>query len=527
MRKMGKDKSRSLEQTLWESADKLRKNMDAAEYKKIVMGLIFLKYISYAHEDLRMKLSSGKGSYKNGDPEDIEEYRAENVFFVPPEARWSYLMDRKDTFGVGHAVDHALVLIEQINPSLKGILSREYIRPDLPPASLGQLLTLIDNVASHETGDKNRDLLGCVYEYCLGQFAAAEGKKGGQFYTPSCVVKLLVEMLEPYSGRVFDPCCGSGGMFIQSERFVEAHQGRVNDITIYGQESNLTTYRLCRMNLAIRGLDASNIKFNNEGSLLNDAHPGLQADYIMANPPFNDSDWSGELLRQDHRWAGYETPPPGNANFAWLLHIVYHLSPRGVAGVVLSNGSLSSPTTQEGRIRKRLALNGLVDCIVGMPDKLFYNTGIPACLWFLNRGKSMAWIHSNKSRRFDEILFIDARTLGLMINRKTRILTDQDIALMAGVYHRWRQNSDEAGGYADVPGLWRSVSLHEVAANDYILSPARYVGMAPEYIPNNDETVFIKEMEQLYSAFTILSHRGAEMDAIIDREFRKLLSLDQ
>lgn len=446
----------SLEKKLWSAADKLRKNMDAAEYKHIVLGLIFLKYISDAFEEKHFQLKAvfenPRSDWYIKEPtaryealNDKDEYRAENIFFVPEKARWSYLQSVAKQPEIGKYLDEAMVEIERENPTLKGVLPKVYARPNLDKASLGGLIDLIGTVALGTARAQSQDVLGRVYEYFLGQFALAEGRKGGQFYTPESIVKLLVEMLEPYEGRVFDPCCGSGGMFVQSEKFVEAHAGRVKNgnkqlplfardrISIYGQESNQTTWRLCVMNLAIRGIDASNIKWNNEGSFLKDAHRDLKADFILANPPFNDSDWSGDLLREDARWK-YGTPPTGNANFAWVQHFIYHLAPSGCAGFVLSNGSLSSNTGGEGDIRKRIVEDDLVDCIVMMPTQLFYNTGIPACLWFLSRYKN-----GNKERpRKGEVLFIDASEMGTMINRRNRVFTDEDIKKIAGTYHAWK-----------------------------------------------------------------------------------------
>lgn len=518
MAEKNKKTGKTLEQMLWMSADKLRKNMDAAEYKHIVLGLIFLKYISDAFFEHYNKLKTGRGPFAHADPEDVDEYIAHNVFFVPPEARWPHLQSHSRDYAIGQKLDNAMAAIEAINPSLEGVLPREYSREHLDPQTLGQLIDLIGSAAAPEDNDRSQDLLGRVYEYCLGQFAAAEGKKGGQFYTPTCIVKLLVEMLEPFNGRVFDPCCGSGGMFVQSEEFVKEHQGRLDDISIYGQESNATTYRLCLMNLAIRRIDASNIAWNNEGSLLKDAHPNLKADYIMANPPFNDSDWRGELLRDDPRWTGYGPPPAGNANFAWVLHSVYHLSPRGTAGIVLSNGSLSSQTNLEGRIRKRLVEDHLVDCIVGLPDKLFYNTGIPACLWFLTRAKKKGrFVPKGIRNREEEILFIDARNMGYMRNRRNRELLMEDIKIIADIYHRWRT---VGGHYIDIPGLCKSASIDDVRAQDYILTPSRYVGFEPE--TPVDDTQFSREMIELVSAFTILSQRGEEVDRLILSELKKI-----
>jgi type I restriction enzyme M protein len=406
-----------IEKQLWKTADKLRKNIDAAEYKHVVLGLIFLKYISDAFEELHSKLVAGEDDYAGADPEDRDEYRAENVFFVPPSARWSYLLSRAKLPEIGKDVDSAMETIERDNPSLKGVLPMVYARQNLDPASLGELIDLIGNIALGDAKARSADVLGHVFEYFLGEFALAEGKKGGQFYTPRSVVQLLVEMLEPYKGRVFDPCCGSGGMFVQSEKFVTEHRGRINDISIYGQESNQTTWRLAKMNLAIRGIDSSQVKWNNEGSFLNNAHKDLKADYIIANPPFNVSDWSGELLRTDGRWQ-FGTPPPGNANFAWIQHFVYHLAPNGQAGFVLAKGALTSKTSGEGDIRKALVEAGLIDCVVNLPAKLFLNTQIPASLWFLSRNRA----NGKFRNRSGEILFIDARNLGELINRRTKVL---------------------------------------------------------------------------------------------------------
>lgn len=460
----------SLEKQLWKAADKLRKNIDAAEYKHVVLGLIFLKYISVSFEELYARLQTEVD--QGADPEDREEYKAENVFYVPIQARWSTLVANAKDSKIGKIIDDAMDSIEKENPSLKGVLPKVFARPNLDATSLGELIDLIGNTTLN-TSTNSADLLGHVFEYFLGEFALAEGKKGGQFYTPRSVVELLVKMLEPYKGRVLDPCCGSGGMFVQSEKFVKEHQGIINDISIYGQESNQTTWRLCKMNLAIRGIDASQVKWNTEGSFLNDAHKDVKVDYLIANPPFNDSDWSGKLLRTDGRWK-YGIPPIGNANFAWIQHFIYHLAPSGQAGFVLAKGALTSKSGGEGEIRKELVKAGLVDCIVNLPAKLFLNTQIPASLWFLSRNR-------NATERFrdrkEEILFIDARNLGHLINRRTREFSHRDIQQITETYHNWRNRN---GKYEDIVGFCASASIEKVAELDYVLTPGRYVGLPEE-----------------------------------------------
>ena len=489
---MGKNnngRQENFEQRLFKPADKLRKNIDAAEYKHIALGLVFLKYISDSFESLHSKLIEGKGDYKGADPEDADEYRAENVFFVPPSARWSYLHSRSKLPSIGKDVDNAMEAIEKANPSLKreNILPKVFARPNLDKAALGGLIDLIGNIALGDEAAKSKDILGRVYEYFLGEFANAEGKKGGQFYTPKSIVRLMVEMIEPYKGRVFDPCCGSGGMFIMSEKFIESHQGKIDDICIYGQESNQTTYRLCRMNLAIRQIDGSQVKWNNEGSFLNDAHKDLlKADFILANPPFNDSDWSGELLQKDARWK-YGIPPASNANYAWLQHMIYHLSPKGIMACVLANGSLSSQTNNEGEIRRQFIENDLVDCIVGLPKQLFYNTGIPACLWFISRKR----VGNGDRKRSGEILFIDAGEIGFMRDRTHREFSDEDIERIAGIYHNWR---NKGKNYEDIKGFCKSATLAEIQKHNFVLTPGRYVGIKDEI---DDGVPFEEKMKKL------------------------------
>lgn len=506
-------KQEPLEVVLWKTADKLRKNIDAAEYKHVVLGLIFLKYISDSFEVHYNLLVEGEGEFAGADPEDRDEYTAYNVFFVPEHARWSYLLEQAKQPTIGVSVDTAMELIETENPELKGVLPKVYARQNLDPTSLGELIDMIGNIALGDAKSRSADVLGHVFEYFLGEFALAEGKQGGQFYTPKSIVSLLVSMLEPYQGRVFDPCCGSGGMFVQSEKFVESHQGRIDDISIYGQESNQTTWRLAKMNLAIRGINSEHVKWNSEGSFLNNAHKDLKADFIIANPPFNVSDWSGEQLRGDARWQ-LGTPPTGNANFAWMQHFLYHMSPQGQAGVVLAKGALTSKTSGEGEIRKALVADAnVIDCIVNLPAKLFLNTQIPAALWFMRRDRASTKTYQDRS---NEILFIDARNLGHLINRRTKVLSEDDLKLITDTYHNWR-NKD--GQYEDVAGFCASAPIEKVAELDYVLTPGRYVGLADD----EEEFDFKERFTSLQAEFEAQLAEEAELNKAIAENLAKVV----
>jgi type I restriction enzyme M protein len=510
------------EADLWKAADALRNNMDAAEYKHVVLGLIFLKYISDAFEELHDDLAAREATdYTN--PEDPDEYRAANVFWVPGEARWATLKNSARRPTIGQTVDDAMAAIERDNPTLKGVLPKDYARPNLDKVRLGQLIDLISNIQVGDAESRSKDILGRVYEYFLSQFASAEGKKGGQFYTPTHIVRLLVEMLAPYTGRVYDPCCGSGGMFVQSEQFVARHQplvahgGRLRDISIYGQESNYTTWRLAKMNLAIRGIDAA---IAHGDTFHNDRHPDLRADYVLANPPFNDSDWRGDLLADDKRWV-YGTPPAGNANYAWVQHFIHHLAPGGTAGFVLANGSMSSNQSGEGDIRQAIIEADLVDCMVALPGQLFYSTQIPVCLWFLTREKA--------ADRRGQTLFIDARGMGSLIDRTHRVLTDDDIGRIAGTYHAWkgvtndelrmtdassliRHPSSVIRHYENVPGFCYSATLDDIRGHGYVLTPGRYVGAAEV---EDDGEPFAEKMARLTAELREQMGAAAELDAQI------------
>jgi type I restriction enzyme M protein len=506
---------RSFEATLWASADALRGSMDAAEYKHVVLGLIFLKYISDAFEAKHAELEAEKAA--GADPEDPDEYRAQSIFWVPPEARWAHLRAQARQPTIGQLVDDAMAGIERDNPSLKGVLPMNYARPGLDKQRLGQLIDLVSNIRLGDAEARAKDVLGQVYEYFLSQFAAAEGKKGGEFYTPRSVVRLLVEMIEPYQGRVYDPCCGSSGMFVQSIAFIRAHaSGNGNggkarrDISIFGQESNYTTWRLAKMNLAIRGIDG---RIAHGDSFHADRHPDLKADFILANPPFNVSDWGGERLAGDKRWQ-HGTPPPGNANFAWVQHIVHHLAPAGVAGFVLANGSMSSNQSGEGEIRRNLVEADLVDCMVALPGQLFYSTQIPACLWFLARDRRDGRFRDRRG----QVLFIDARKLGRMIGRTQRELAEEDIARIARTYHAWRGEKD-AGAYEDIAGFCKSASLEEIRKHGHVLTPGRYVGAEAQA---DDGEPFDEKMRRLTATLREQQAEAATLDAAIAKNLKEL-----
>lgn len=501
------------EAKLWLAADKLRNNMDAAEYKHVVLGLIFLKYISDSFEEHHAKLVEGKGDYAGANPEDKDEYKAENIFWVPKEARWTFLQASAKQPTIGKIVDDAMVAIERDNPRLKGVLPKDYARPGLDKHRLGELIDLIGTIGLGDKDNRAKDILGRVYEYFLTRFASAEGKNGGQFYTPSCVVRTLVEMLAPYKGRIYDPACGSGGMFVQSEKFVESHGGKLGDISIYGQESNSTTRRLAVMNLALRGIEAD---FGPEhaDTFRRDLHPDLRADYVLANPPFNDSDWFRK--DDDVRWQ-YGVPPKGNANFAWVQHFIHHLAPNGYAGFVLANGSMSSNQSGEGDIRKALIEADLVDCMVAMPGQLFYSTQIPVCLWFLAKNKN----DGKKRDRRKQTLFIDARKLGTLIDRVHRELTDADIAKIVNTYHAWRGDpitpsplvgEGRGEGYSDVAGFCKSASLEEIKAHGYVLTPGRYVGAEET---EDDGEPFEEKMKRLVAELNAQFEASTKLEAAI------------
>jgi type I restriction enzyme M protein len=502
------------EATLWAAADKLRGHMDAAEYKHVVLGLVFLKYISDAFETRRTVLAADP----EADPEDSDEYISAGVFWVPLEARWEKLHEAAKRPEIGVLVDKAMDSIERDNHRLKSVLPKDYARPALDKTRLGELIDLIGDVALGENEDRSRDVLGRVYEYFLGQFASKEGKKAGEFYTPRCVVKLLVEMIEPYQGRVYDPCCGSSGMFVQSEAFTLAHGGRLSDISVFGQESNPTTWKLAKMNLALRGIEA-NLGSENADTFTRDLHPDLRADFILANPPFNMSDWGQERLKDDVRWK-YGVPPAGNANFAWVEHMVHHLSPNGIAGFVLSNGSMSSTQSGEGEIRKGLVDADLVDCMIALPGQLFYGTAIPACLWFVARNRSGKPTRGGKPLRDrrGEVLFIDARQMGQMVTRVHRELTNDEIASIASKYHAWRGEED-ASAYEDVPGLCCGAKLEEIAEHGFFLTPGRYVGAASS---DHEDESFDTRWARLAATARDQLAESAELTAAVEEALRSV-----
>ena len=499
----------TLERDLFLSADKLRKNLEPSDYKHVVLGLIFLRHISLAFEARHEVLLQE-------DPlaaEDRDEYIGDNIFWVPKEARWSHLQANAPQPSIGKLIDEAMAAIEAENPTLKGVLPKDYNRPALDKVMVGELINLISGIALNSEGGAARDLLGRVYEYFLGGFAGSEGKRGGEFYTPRSVVRVLVEMLEPFpdparhvEGRVYDPCCGSGGMFVQAERFLAAHGGRIGQLAIYGQESNYTTWRLAKMNLAVRGIDASGIAWNNEGSFHKDEWRDKKFDFILANPPFNVSDWGGERLREDVRWK-YGAPPVGNANYAWLQHIIHHLAPNGTAGVVLANGSMSSGQSGEDVIRRAMVEADVVDCMIALPGQLFYSTQIPACLWFLSRNKQNGRFRDRRG----EILFIDARKLGALVDRTRKELSDQDIAKIASTYHAWRGEKD-AGVYEDEPGFCKSATLEAIQGHGYVLTPGRYVGAADV---EDDEVPFVERFAALKATLQTQFTRSDELTKTI------------
>lgn len=525
------------EQTLWQAADKMRGHMDPSEYKHVALGLIFLKYISDAFEERRREIEheveTPESEWYVKEPliryevlEDRDMYRMKNVFWVPKTARWPYLQERAKQPEIGKLIDDAMTAIERENPSLKVVLPKDYARPALDKTRLGELIDLIGTIGLGDAENRSKDILGRVYEYFLNQFASKEGKKGGEFYTPRCIVKLLVEMIEPFQGRVYDPCCGSSGMFVQSEAFIRAHGGRIGDISVYGQESNPTTWRLAKMNLAIRGIEA-NLGPHHADSFHNDLHKNLKADFLLANPPFNDSDWGGDRLREDVRWK-FGVPPAGNANFAWVQHFIHHLAPTGIAGFVLANGSMSSNQSGEGEIRKNIIEADLVDCMIALPGQLFYGTQIPACLWFIARDKSGTPTRGGKPlrNRRGETLFIDARRMGVMRDRTHRELTDEEIKKIADTYHAWRgefplplgEGQGEGAKYEDVPGFCKSATIDEIRKHGYVLTPGRYVGAPPV---EDDGEPFEEKMARL----TAKLYEQFEEARRLEAEIRKNLEV--
>lgn len=497
---MAKKDTTSFEQKLFKAADKLRKNIDAAEYKHVVLGLVFLKYISESFTELFDKLEADEFS----DQEDRDEYIAENVFFVPKLARWSHIHANAKLPTIGQTIDEAMEAVEKENKELKNVLPQVYGKANLDKTSLGELIDLITNTELQAENHKSKDLFGRVYEYFLGEFANAEGKKGGQFYTPKAIVKLMVEMIEPYKGRVYDPASGSGGMFVMSEKFVTEHGRSIKDITVYGQESNQTTWKLSKMNLAIRNINSKFVSWNTEGTFLKDAHPDLKADFILANPPFNQKEWGVDILQEDGRWK-YGTPPNGNANFGWMQHMLYHLSPTGVMATVLSNGSLSSNTSGEGDIRKNLVEENRVECIVALPKQLFYNTGIPACIWFLRR----------EAKKTTDVLFIDASDMGFMKDRVHRDFADEDIHKITETYHNWRKGEN----YENIKGYCKSATVEDIQKHGHVLTPGRYVGIPDEI---DDGIPFETKMQDLTATLKQQMNKEAELNQEIAKQLSKI-----
>lgn len=511
------------EEKLWQAADKMRGHMDPGEYKHVALGLIFLKYISDAFDERHLYLEKQASdpsspffvkepAARYGIPEDRDEYVAENVFWVPKAARWSYLQDHAKQPAIGKLIDDAMVAIEKENSSLKGVLPKDYARPSLDKQKLGELIDLIGKIGLGDKESQSKDILGRTYEYFLSKFASAEGKKGGEFYTPRCAVRLLVEMIEPYKGRVYDPCCGSSGMFVQSEQFIRAHGGRIGDISIYGQESNPTTWRLAKMNMALRGIEA-NLGTGHADTFHNDLHKDLKADFILANPPFNMKDWGGERLKNDVRWK-YGVPPPGNANFGWVQHMIHHLAPKGIAAFVLANGSMSSNQSGEGEIRKKIVEADLVDCMIALPGQLFYGSQIPVCLWFVARDKGNGRFRDRR----EQTLFIDARKLGYMADRTHKDLKDEEIARIAKTYHAWRGEKD-AGKYKDVAGFCKSATLDEIKAHDFVLTPGRYVGAEEA---QDDGEPFDQKMKRLTAQLKEQFAESAKLEKAIRENLRKV-----
>lgn len=485
------------EKQIWNAACVLRGNMDASEYKNVVLGLIFLKYISDRFDEKYEELRAEGEGFE----EDIDEYTSEGIFFVPSSARWSEIASKAHTEEIGVVIDNAMRAIEKENKRLKDILPKNFARQELNKQRLGDVVDLFTNIKMAEHGDE-KDILGRTYEYCLSRFAEQEGKRGGEFFTPSCVVRTLVEVLQPFKGRVYDPCCGSGGMFVQSAKFVESHSGNINNIAIYGQDSNPTTWKMAQMNLAIRGIEPDLGGYAAD-TFLDDRHPTMRADYIMANPPFNLSNWGADKLKDDVRWQ-YGMPPAGNANFAWLQHMIYHLAPAGKIGMVLANGSLSSQSGGEGEIRKNIVNADLVECIVAMPTQLFYTTQIPVSLWFINKQKKQP----------GKILFIDARKMGTMVSRKLRELMDEDILKIAGTYQEFVNGTLE-----DVKGFCAVADLDEVARQDHILTPGRYVGIEEQA---DDGEPFEEKMGRLTAELSELFDKSHELETRIRENLEKI-----